>query len=256
MSLGETTLLTKELLSDAAVTVADVIGKLGSDDDHVAVCSAATDGMIGIIQQTATAAEQTMRLVLEGIADVKYGGTVTRGDRLTSDASGYAITAVAGQNSIGVATKSGVSGDIGSCLVSPQTLPSAAGVDGHSYLHVAMATYDFAVDGGAISAIDLGVDIPDNAIIVDSLVDVITTLTSATDAATIAIHTQSADDIVAAVAISAATDWDAGLHAGIPVGTAATAIKMTAARAITATIAVEAVTAGKFIVFIYYIMSV
>tara|TARA_Y100000310_G_C20698683_1_gene827688 strand:- start:1232 stop:1735 length:504 start_codon:yes stop_codon:yes gene_type:complete len=122
-------------------------------------------------------------------------------------------------------------------------------------LRCAKAEYDFATDGGAISAIDLNVDLPDNAIIVSGFVDVVTTLTSATDAATIALHANSADDIVAAVAISAATDWDAGVKSIVPVATGATAIKLTALRAITATIAVEAVTAGKFNVYLFYVIG-
>jgi len=52
---------------------------------------------------------------------------------------------------------------------------------------IARATYDFAVDGGAISTIGSGVTLPDNAIITKCWFDVSTTLTSATDAATIAI---------------------------------------------------------------------
>lgn len=121
--------------------------------------------------------------------------------------------------------------------------------------YVAKGAYDFAADGGAIGTFDLGVTIPDNAIITDAWVDVLTTLTSATDAATIALHTETANDIVSAVAISAATDWDAGLRAGIPVGTVATMKKMSAARALTATVAVEDLTAGKFNVFVEYVLS-
>jgi hypothetical protein len=124
-----------------------------------------------------------------------------------------------------------------------------------SVLRCAKAEYDFAVDGGAVSAIDLNVDLPDNAIIVSGFIEVITTLTSAGDSATIAIHANSAGDIVAAVAISAATDWDAGIKSIIPVGTGATAIKLTALRAITATIAVQAVTAGKFNVHLFYVIG-
>ncbi len=119
------------------------------------------------------------------------------------------------------------------------------------------ATYDFAVDGGAISTITpaIGFTIPDNAIILDGMVDVITTLTSSTDAATIAIQALAANDIVTAVAISTGTPWDAGLQAIIPLGTAATAIKMTSAQAIKVVIAVEAVTAGKFNVILRYIVT-
>lgn len=133
---------------------------------------------------------------------------------------------------------------------------SAAFADGLSRVRVATATYDFAVDGGAISAIDLGVTLPDNAIILDGMVDVITTLTSAGDTATIALHAEAAGDIVAAIAINDGTNpWDAGLRAIKQLGTSTTATKLTAARAITATIAVEAVTAGKFVVFLRYVLS-
>jgi len=252
MAMGETTILTKELLSDAAVTVANVWGKLGSDDDHCAVCSAATDKLIGIIQQTATAAEQTMRLVLVGIADLKLGDSVTRGDRLTSDASGYGVTATAGQNSGGWACASGVSGDIIPVLVAPQTLSNAAGVDGHSFVNYAMATYDFDVDGGDTGDIALGVTIPDNAIIIDGLLDIITPCVSVSDNGTIALKAQTAGDLLDTVD----ADTLSGVEALIPVGTAATAIKLTAARELTLTIATNDLTAGKFIVLVMYIMSI
>ena len=39
----------------------------------------------------------------------------------------------------------------------------------------AKAEYDFAVDGGAVSAIGLGVTIPDNSIILDGFVEILTT---------------------------------------------------------------------------------
>lgn len=128
---------------------------------------------------------------------------------------------------------------------------------GHVPVHVVEATYDFAVDGGAIGAIGLGAWVPDNAIIVDSMIDVITTLTTAgADAGTIAVSVEAANDIVAAIAVSDVSNpWDAGLQAGIPVGTVATAIKTTAKREITATIAVQAVTAGKFKVYLQYLLS-
>lgn len=250
MALRETTILVKELLSDAAITVANVIGKMGSDDDHMAVCSAATDGMLGIIQQTATAAEQTLRIVLEGIADIKLGGTVTRGQLITSNASALGIAASAGQNYVGIALVSGVANDIGSVLVCPGLVPSGA-VDGLGSVHCARATWDFAVDGGAVSAIDLDVDIPDNAVVHDALIDVVTGMTSAGGGGTIAIHLQTANDILSAVD----ADTISGVVACVPVGTAATAIKLTAARAVTATIAVEALTAGKIVIFIYYMIS-
>jgi len=118
-------------------------------------------------------------------------------------------------------------------LVDGVSAPSANGL---GLFRVARATYDFAVNGGAISAISSGVTIPDNAIVCGGFVDVVTTCTSAgADAGTMAIHVQGANDIVSAVAISAATDWDAGLHAIVPKANTpeSTGIKLTAARTIT-----------------------
>lgn len=131
--------------------------------------------------------------------------------------------------------------------------------DGLQATRIARATYDFAVDGGAISTIGLGVTIPDNAIITRAWYEVITTLTSATDAATIAlsIPTDDVAGIVAAIAISDASNvWDAGIFEAIQTGTVANfSTKTTAARELSAVIAVEAVTAGKFILFAEYVVS-
>ena len=131
--------------------------------------------------------------------------------------------------------------------------------DGLGLLRLARATYDFAEHGGAIGAHGLGVTLPDNAIVVGGFVDVVTTCTTAgADAGTMAIHVQTAGDIVAAVAVSTAGNaWDAGLHAIIPKADTpeTTGIKLTAARVITATIATQAFTAGKFVVFLYYVLS-
>lgn len=140
---------------------------------------------------------------------------------------------------------------------------------------LAVATYDFATLGGAVGAIGLGVYLPSKAIITKVWVDVVTTLTSpTTDAATIALHVQAANDIVSAIAISDASNvWDAGIHGskiGFPAFAndaaedtalevaalfAATYLKLTAVREITATVAVEDLTAGKFNVFVEYVIS-
>jgi hypothetical protein len=122
---------------------------------------------------------------------------------------------------------------------------------------VARATFDPSANTGerTIGAHGLGVTIPDNAIIIGGFIEVLTTFTSATDAATIALHTQSAGDLRAAVAISTGTSWDAGFQAIIPKNNTpeSTGIKLTAAREITATVAVEALTAGKCDIFVEYV---
>lgn len=142
--------------------------------------------------------------------------------------------------------------------------------------YLASALFDPSANTGerTIAAHGLGVYVPDNAIITNIWWDVITTFTSATDAATIAVHVESANDLVSAIAISDATNvWDAGIHAG-KVGApnlgadaahdsqvevaalfAGTYLKLTAEREITATVAVEALTAGKAVFYVEYVIG-
>jgi hypothetical protein len=126
---------------------------------------------------------------------------------------------------------------------------------------IAVATYDVSggVHAGAAASYGLGVYIPAKAIITKVWTDVVTTFTDGDDdSATIALTLQSAGDILAATAVSAAGDiWDAGIH-GSKIGYpnfgadaahdsaaevaalfAASMLKLTAVREITATVAVE-----------------
>ncbi len=123
----------------------------------------------------------------------------------------------------------------------------------------AKARYDFAVNGGAIGAIGLGVTLPINAIVIGGFVDVVTTCTTAgANAGTMAISVEGANDIVSAIAVSDVSNpWNAGKHAIIPKNNTpeSTGIKLTVARQITATIAAQAFTAGKFNVFLDYVVS-
>jgi hypothetical protein len=131
--------------------------------------------------------------------------------------------------------------------------PSADGDPGT--LVVARARYSFAADGGAVGAITLlpSAAIPSGAIIINSFVEVLTAPTSG-GAATIAVHVEGAGDIVAAAAISGAPWSTTGRKAGIPVS-AATSVKTTAARNVTATIATAALTAGIFDVYLVYVVA-
>ena len=102
-------------------------------------------------------------------------------------------------------------------------------------------------DDGAVGAHAIsGAVVPAGYSILDGVVDVITTFTSAADTATIALHAQAANDLVAAIAINnGGNPWDAGLHDIVPAGAAPSSLKMTAARTITATVGVQALTAGR-----------
>lgn len=96
--------------------------KLGTADGQVVAASAVTDAIIGVTTDIPAAIGERVDVILEGVPDVLYGGTVTRGDWLTTDASARAVTAapVAGTNNnvIGRALVSGVVGDVGSAVLS------------------------------------------------------------------------------------------------------------------------------------------
>lgn len=119
--------LAKTLIAGAAVAARRIV-KFGSGDTAVIQAAAATDLSIGVSDLGAASAEYC-DVIIDGIALVEYGGNVTRGDKLTADADGKAVTAApaAGVNAqiIGIAMLSGVSGDIGSVRIAPSVMQGA-----------------------------------------------------------------------------------------------------------------------------------
>lgn len=92
------------------------IAKFSTADGHVVQAAAATDELIGVFDELAHATGERCDVIRAGATLIQYGGTVTRGDWLTSDASGNAVKAApttgAAASVIGRAEVSGVSGDI------------------------------------------------------------------------------------------------------------------------------------------------
>lgn len=95
-----------------------------SADGTVVQAAAATDLLIGVCCQPGGAAtDERVDVVRSGMADVEYGGTITRGTKLTSDSNGKVVAAApaTGSNAhvIGIAEVSGVSGDIVPMMLTP-----------------------------------------------------------------------------------------------------------------------------------------
>lgn len=93
-------------------------------DGVVAQCSAATDAINGVTDHPGGAADgERVDVVLFGITDVDYGGTVAIGANVTSDANGKAVAAApaAGVNNKigGRALAGAVSGDYAATLINP-----------------------------------------------------------------------------------------------------------------------------------------
>ncbi|MDG4796208.1 hypothetical protein [Micromonospora sp. WMMD1082] len=126
-------------------------------------------------------------------------------------------------------------------------------------LKSAAGEYEFARDGGAVGTITLraapgdaaGNELPAGAVILGGYVEVDTVVTSG-GAATVAVNSQAAGDLVAAAAVSGAPWSTIGRKSVVPVFTGVTTVKTTATRRLAITIATAALTAGKFRVVVFY----
>jgi hypothetical protein len=133
-----TPILTKSFAADAEITPYRIVA-IGAADGSVKQATASTDALIGVTDSLGSNSANRVDVILMGVANVEYGGNVTRGDDLTADSNGKAVKATAHahtentagtytQNAtsgaasaariIGVAMVSGVSGDIGSAQIS------------------------------------------------------------------------------------------------------------------------------------------
>lgn len=83
-----------------------------SNDNSVVLAAAGTDKIVGVLQNKPKATSAALVRFL-GTTKVIAGGTIARGDRVTSDASGKAITTITNKDvAVGVACQSAVAGDI------------------------------------------------------------------------------------------------------------------------------------------------
>jgi hypothetical protein len=118
--------------------------------------------------------------------------------------------------------------------------------------------FDFAVSGGAVSQISIldtdgnAIVIPSGAIITNVIVHVITAVTTSASG-TLGLTANSASDLCGDTA--AGTLTLNALVAGVPVGTAATSVRMTADRTLKAEIKTGALTAGKVAFYVNYMLG-
>ena len=102
------------------------IVKFGASDIGVVLGTAATDLSIGVSSEIDSAIGESCDVLMSRIGEVEYGGVITRGQKLTSDATGRAVAAApgAGVNAhvIGTAMVSGVAGDIGAVAMFPSVM--------------------------------------------------------------------------------------------------------------------------------------
>ena len=108
--------------AEAAIAAYRIV-KFGASDGGYLQAAAATDSLAGVCESVGPASGERLDVVKAGIADVEFGGTVTRGGPVTADANGKAVAAApaAGSNVriIGFAEVSAVAGDIAPVWIEP-----------------------------------------------------------------------------------------------------------------------------------------
>lgn len=172
------------------------------------------------------------------------------------------IKAVAGQTGDLMQLQDSSGNVLGKITAAGQLVMSAGAALAASFglsgqIGMARALYSFAVDGGAVGAITPATTavIPANAIVFGGFLNPTTALTSG-GSATIAVGTtagSSATAIKAATAVASYT-IDA-IMATVPVFTAASAFKMSAAGSINITVATAALTAGIMEITLFYFVA-
>lgn len=104
--------LIKTLTADEAIA-ANLLVKAGAASGGAAVADAAADKIIGASTVIDAAAGERVDVVVDGIVEVKAGGTISMGDLITAAANGVGIvTVTAGNRVAGIAMGDAVSGDI------------------------------------------------------------------------------------------------------------------------------------------------
>ena len=130
--------LTRGLMKEATVETSAIghglIVRMGTTDDLVTLATSSTDSPVGISYvegnptTASTAVGDVITVQMTRIAEVRYGGTVTRGQNLTANSVGRAIavTSNSGVQTIGKALTSGVAGDFGYVLLNISNQVSTA----------------------------------------------------------------------------------------------------------------------------------
>jgi hypothetical protein len=100
------------LRAEAAVPAYTIV-KAGTVADYdMLPAASASDTFMGVKTDVDAAINELGDISSYGIEFVKLGGTVTRGQQITSNGTGLGVAAAAGNCVVGIAQQSGVSGDV------------------------------------------------------------------------------------------------------------------------------------------------
>lgn len=102
--------LQKAYVASGAIAAYSVV-KPGATAGTVALATAATDKILGAVGELPVVDGERVDVILDGIADMRAGGTISAGDLLTAAAGGAVVVAAAGNRIVGMALNAAVSGD-------------------------------------------------------------------------------------------------------------------------------------------------
>lgn len=127
-------------------------------------------------------------------------------------------------------------------------------IDGRMAVKVIRSTFDVAVDGGDPGAYDLGEDLPADALVYKAFFQIITQFADS-GSGTVALHCATANDLFSAADI---TGSGAGtITTGVPTGNGVTGAFDVGSSAcdITATVATDTQSAGKLVLWVFYVTT-
>lgn len=210
-------------------------------------------GTTGLYQNVGTNTSCLFRAVegVEGVITAVVAGTGLTGGGTEGSVT---VNVAAADSSITVAADAISVADGGVTNVKVADTTGAAGL---ALPKTAIVVYDFAVNGGAQGTIALtgSPTIPNNALVYVESYRVVSTLTSATDAATVALQLPTDGVLTTAIAISDGSNpWDAGVFSRIAGGLATPLTKLTTAARVPSLLVAggENLTAGKIIFQLRY----
>lgn len=231
------------------------------------------DQFVGIADETVdnsagAAADKNVRVRTSGLFNLPLSGTVTQaksGDPVfvneTSDDSTATLTSdlsvlevCIGELVQYVDSDNGlvcIDGKVGALVGYGAVLPKIY-TEGRTCVKVAKASYSYAVDGGAIGNISLGVVIPSGAVILGGAMHVTTTVEGAGADALITL--ESSGDIIADAGLEGAPWSSTGFKDLVQDGSGSTMIKTTADRTVTLTVQDAVLTAGVFDLYLMYVI--
>jgi hypothetical protein len=109
--------LIKTFNAPVAVTPYTLV-TFAAGSNNVEIANAVADPIIGLSDSVGSQDNGRCDVIMAGVSEARVGGTVTKGDVLTTDSTGRAILASAGTDRVlGIAMADAVIGDIAAVLV-------------------------------------------------------------------------------------------------------------------------------------------